>query len=62
MYAVKVLHGYINENGQRTRDKRSAKVFVNKNYAKAFADRRTNQRNRKLKKQLMKGFDSKVSN
>lgn len=39
MYAVKVLHGYINENGQRTRDKRSAKVFVNKSYAKTFADR-----------------------
>lgn len=39
MYAVKVLHGYINENGQRTRDKRNAKMFANKYYAKAFADR-----------------------
>lgn len=39
MYAVKVLHGYINEKGQRTRNKKNAKIFMNKQYAKAFADR-----------------------
>ena len=39
MYAVKVLHGYINEDGERTRDKSHAKLFINKQYAEIFADR-----------------------
>lgn len=39
MYAVKVLHGYISENGQRTRDKKRVRIFLNKNYAEAFADK-----------------------
>ena len=39
MYAVKVLHGYIDENGQRTRDKKRVRTFLNKNYAEAFADK-----------------------
>lgn len=39
MYAVKVLHGYISENGQRTRDKKRVRIFLNKNYAQAFANK-----------------------
>jgi hypothetical protein len=39
MYAVKVLHGYISKDGQRTRDKRRARIFINKNYAEKFADK-----------------------
>ncbi|EOI05145.1 hypothetical protein UAY_00620 [Enterococcus moraviensis ATCC BAA-383] len=39
MYAVKVLHGYIGEDGQRTRDKNRVRIFLNRNYAKQFADR-----------------------
>jgi hypothetical protein len=39
MYAVKVLHGYISKEGQRTRDKTCAKIFTTKNYAEAFADK-----------------------
>ncbi|GGC98455.1 hypothetical protein [Enterococcus wangshanyuanii] len=39
MYAVKVLHGYISKDGQRTRDKNRARVFVDKNYAEKFANK-----------------------
>ncbi|MBO0439177.1 hypothetical protein [Candidatus Enterococcus ikei] len=39
MYAVKVLHGYISKDGQRTRDKNLARIFKNKNYAEKFADK-----------------------
>ncbi len=39
MYAVKVLHGYIGRDGQRTRDKKSVRIFQTKNYAKKFADK-----------------------
>lgn len=39
MYAVKVLHGYIGKDGQRTRDKSHVRIFLSKNYAKKFADK-----------------------
>ncbi|MEI5991256.1 hypothetical protein [Enterococcus crotali] len=39
MYAVKVLHGYIGKDGQRTRDKNRVRLFPNKNYAEKFADK-----------------------
>ncbi|MGX7138760.1 hypothetical protein RV15_GL002196 [Enterococcus silesiacus] len=39
MYAVKVLHGYIGKDGQRTRDKKRVRIFFNKHYAEKFADR-----------------------
>ena len=37
MYAVKVLHGYISTEGQRTRDKRTARVFQDPHQAERFA-------------------------
>jgi nitrous oxide reductase accessory protein NosL len=39
MYAVKVLHGYITNEGRRTRDKESAKFFENEKLAAQFADK-----------------------
>ncbi len=39
MYAVKVMHGYISREGQRTRDKQSVKVFEDKKIADQFADK-----------------------
>ncbi|MBO0470756.1 hypothetical protein JZO66_09370 [Enterococcus sp. DIV0242_7C1] len=39
MYAVKVLHGYISKDGQRTRDKNQARVFGDKRFAEKFADK-----------------------
>lgn len=39
MYAVKVLHGYINQKGERTRNKQNAKLFTQKENAREFADK-----------------------
>jgi hypothetical protein len=41
MYVVKVFHGYITKNGQRTRDKSPDKLllFQDKKQSQAFADK-----------------------
>ncbi|MHC5227597.1 hypothetical protein ACYSNW_04870 [Enterococcus sp. LJL99] len=37
MYAIKVLHGYLTTDGKRTRNKKMAKRYKNKEAAEKFA-------------------------
>lgn len=37
MYAIKVMHGYLTTDGKRTRNKKMAKRYKNKETAEKFA-------------------------